>query len=43
MRRPDNGERFLVVDFLRESYESMEELQRAIRGKLRQYLDSHNI
>jgi hypothetical protein len=48
MRRPNDGTpnantRILAVDFLRESYESMDELQRTVRDKLQQYLNTHNI
>ena len=48
MRRPNDGTpnantRIIAVDFLRESFESMEELQRTVRGKLQQYLNSHTI
>jgi hypothetical protein len=43
MRRPVDGTRILAIDYLEESYASIEELQRTVRNKIRQYLNSHNL
>lgn len=43
MRRPVDGTRILAIDYLEESYASMEELQRTVRNKLQQYLNGHNL
>ena len=43
MVRPNDGTRILAIDYLEESYTSMEDLQRTVREKIRQYLNSHNL
>jgi hypothetical protein len=43
MVRPNDGTRILAIDYLEESYASMEELQRTVRSKIQQYLNSHNV
>jgi hypothetical protein len=43
MVRPNDGTRILAIDYLEESYASMEELQRTVRNRVQQYRASHNI
>jgi hypothetical protein len=43
MVNPNDGTRILAIDYLEESYASMEDLQRRVRDRLQQYINSHNI
>jgi hypothetical protein len=38
--RTDDGRRILAIDYLEESYTRIEELQRTVRNKIRQYLNN---